>query len=253
MFGEQQSVWATQRVAAAGCLWFFHKLFWGAFSRLTWLDYAAGREQLHFKFRFFANIWPGKVVIKQSLHTEKRPEISAAKKMTRLLPIICSMALMSLLWAITKTVKDARGVVSVPITLSNFFQGKKQYKSFTNWQTIKRQRSLQTSCRRSEVFTVKIILMDIFQCLVDEVHAPQSLWRERNKEQKCIWHLINGPGNSTKTVIMCNNRFQFNRNVTKMQEFAAVSESTEITLLLLLQTPLVSDTCCKEHKKIPKS
>lgn len=47
---------------------------------------------------------------------------------------------------------------------------------------------MQTSCIRSKVFTIKIILMDIFQCLVDEVHAPQSLWRERNKQQKqkCI-------------------------------------------------------------------
>lgn len=34
--------------------------------------------------------------------------------------------------------------------------------------------------QKEESFTIKIILMDVFQCLVDEVHAPQSLWRQRN-------------------------------------------------------------------------
>ena len=44
---------------------------------------------------------------------------------------------------------------------------------------------MQTSGIRSKVFTIKIILLDVFQCLVDEVHAPQSLWRETHKEHKC--------------------------------------------------------------------
>lgn len=33
---------------------------------------------------------------------------------------------------------------------------------------------------RTEVFTIKIILKDVFQCPVNEIYAPQSLWRENN-------------------------------------------------------------------------
>lgn len=48
---------------------------------------------------------------------------------------------------------------------------------------------------RSKVFTIKVILIDVFQCLVDEVHAPQSLWRDR--ETKILQYLINAPGSNT--------------------------------------------------------
>lgn len=34
-------------------------------------------------------------------------------------------------------------------------------------------------CKRCVFFTMKVILLYIFQCLVDEVHAPQSLWIEK--------------------------------------------------------------------------
>lgn len=66
-------------MAAAGCLWFFYKLFYGAFSCLTWPDYAAGTELLHFKLRFFANVWPGEVDINVPLNTEQCAEISDSK------------------------------------------------------------------------------------------------------------------------------------------------------------------------------
>lgn len=38
------------------------------------------------------------------------------------------------------------------------------------------------SVTNKEVFTIEIILADVFQCLVDEVYAPQSLRRKIKKD-----------------------------------------------------------------------
>lgn len=66
------------------------------------------------------------------------------------------------------------------------------------------------SVTNKEVFTIEIILADVFQCLVDEVYAPQSLRRKIKKR-----HFI----------------------------ISAKSLTTETSQLMLLQTPLVSDSC----------
>lgn len=52
------------------------------------------------------------------------------------------------------------------------------------------------SVQRLSLITIKIILRDVFQCLVDEVHAPQSLWIEEMIFSKLAGH---GTRNNTKS------------------------------------------------------
>lgn len=93
MFGKQQFVWGLAANGSCGGLWFFHKPFYGAFSWLTWLDYAAAKwkmrkKQLQSKLSSSAIARLGEVDIKLQLprRTQQNfPQVSGQLSATSLL------------------------------------------------------------------------------------------------------------------------------------------------------------------------
>lgn len=106
------------------------------------------------------NIWPGGVAIKLSLHTGKCFAIPGIKKMTRILSFVPNIQHYSnVIKGITKTVKDASGVIY--FEFSNclfqmckdyhflcFLGGKKLLKSITCSQIIQYLMNVNVTCKK---------------------------------------------------------------------------------------------------------